>query len=286
MGRLQMNNNYFQEKIKLADDYINSIFKNRGTKIYRAMEYSLTAGGKRIRPLLCMLACEALGGKGEDALPLAAAVEMVHTYSLIHDDLPAMDNDDLRRGVPTNHKVFGEATALLAGDALLTEAFSHIAGAPYSDEIKVKAVLKLATKCGGCGMVYGQVLDMEGVKTFDDLLLMYERKTADLLTAALGLGAIAAGGSGNEFDVYGKALGIAFQIRDDILDVTADEESLGKTCSDRKNKKVTAISFVSFEKAQLMVSNYTKEAIDSIDFIKGRGKNLRELADYLINRQK
>ncbi len=283
-----MNNNfqYIKEKKATADEYINVIFKNRGTEIYRAMEYSLTAGGKRLRPLLCMLACEALGGKGEDALPFAAAIEMIHTYSLIHDDLPSMDNDDLRRGIPTNHKVYGEATALLAGDALLTEAFLVISEAPFSNEIKVKAVRRLASKCGGMGMVYGQVLDMKGTKTFDDLLLMYEKKTSELLSAALGLGALAAGGNGNEFDTYAKSLGIAFQIRDDILDVTANEETLGKSCSDKKNEKITALSFVSVEKAQLMVNGYTDEAKNSIEFTKKNGEQLRLLADYLILREK
>lgn len=283
-----MNNfNYIKEKTKIVDDYINMIFKNRGTKIYRAMEYSLTAGGKRVRPLLCILACEAMGGNCADIMPLAAAVELMHTYTLIHDDLPLMDDDGLRRGIPTNHKVYGEATALLAGDALQTEAFSLIVESQLSDAIKIKAIRKLASKCGGKGLVYGQVLDMKGTKTFDDLLLMYERKTSDLLSAALGIGAIVAGGTGNEFDIYAKALGIAFQIRDDILDATATDEKLGKSCgSDKKNDKTTSISFVSLKKAQLMVAGYTEEAIKSIEFTMKKGEQLRLFADYLINREK
>ena len=274
------------DKIKLADEYICGCFKE-DNPVYNAMNYSLCAGGKRLRPLLCILAAEALGAKAEDALPFAAAIEMVHTYSLIHDDLPAMDNDDLRRGKPTNHKVFGEASAILAGDALLTEAFGVIAKCGAAPERKAAAVLKLSECAGARGMVLGQELDIKGADSLSDVLSVYEKKTSCLLSAALGMGAAAAGGNGNEFDVFANNLGIAFQIKDDILDVTSSEEELGKPIkSDEKNEKHTSLSFMSIDEAQETVSKLTREAIASLDFVGKRGDELKEVALYLIERKK
>ena len=270
----------------IADSYIKELFPESESEILNAMGYSVLAGGKRIRPLMVLLSCEALGGDIKKALPFAAAIEMVHCYSLIHDDLPAMDDDDFRRGKPSNHKVFGEAMAILAGDALLTEAFSEIAKAEVSDTQKIKAVASLSKRAGKDGMVLGQALDMHGCDKFDDLLEIYRRKTGDLLCASLSMGALAAGGKGDEFDEYGEKIGIAFQIKDDILDVTSSEEVLGKPInSDEKNEKKTSLKFISLEKAQEMVKILTDEGKNSLSFLGDGNKKLLEIADYLIFRE-
>lgn len=275
--------NSLSEKIERADLYINNLLG--AGDVYEAMKYSLVSGGKRIRPLLCMLACEAMGTNDKQCMPFAAAIEMVHTYSLIHDDLPAMDNDDLRRGRPTSHKIYGEAMAILAGDALLTEAFRVVAAAPLEDSKKVLAAERLALCAGASGMVLGQALDMGGTKTLEDLFEMYRRKTGALFAAALGMGAIAAGGRGDEFDTFAYFLGIAFQIEDDILDVTQSDKKTGKTAnSDEKNDKKTTLAFLDLDKARETLKDYTKRAIDSIAFTGDRGKPLCELAMYLTQR--
>jgi len=274
------------EKIEYADNYIADLFGKKENDLIESMAYSVLNGGKRIRPLLAILACEAMGGKKEDVMPLASALEMVHCYSLIHDDLPAMDDDDFRRGKPSNHKVFGEATAILSGDALLTYAFELITESNISDSQKIKAVKVLARRAGKDGMVLGQVLDMSGCDTFESLLEIYKRKTSDLLSAALSMGAIAAGGKGNEFDLFGENIGIAFQIKDDILDVTSSSEVLGKPiCSDEKNEKKTSLKFLSIDDAQEMVKNLTNEGKNSLAFLGADGDNLKNLADYLIFRE-
>ncbi len=273
-------------KIEFADKYISEEVTKDNSEIAKAMAYSVLAGGKRIRPLLAILACEALGGKAEVVIPMAAAIEAVHCYSLIHDDLPAMDDDDFRRGKPSNHKVFGEAMAILAGDALLTEAFSLICKAEIPDTQKVKATEILARRAGKDGMVLGQALDMKGTDNLESLLEIYRRKTSDLLCAALSMGALAAGGSGHEFDEFGEKIGIAFQIKDDILDVLSTEEVLGKPiCSDEKNAKKTSLKFISLDEAQKMVSSLSEEGKNSIEFTGKAGDNLRLLADYLIFRE-
>ena len=278
--------NELLEKIKYADNYIADIFKNSDNKLLESMAYSVLAGGKRIRPLMAILGCEALGGEIKDVMPLAAAVEMVHCYSLIHDDLPAMDDDDFRRGKPSNHKVFGEATAILAGDALLTYAFEFISNADISDDKKAKAVKILSQRSGKNGMVLGQILDMSGCDNFELLMEIYRKKTSDLLSAALSMGAIAAGGKGDEFDTFGENIGLAFQIKDDILDVTSSQEVLGKPiCSDEKNEKKTSLKFLSLEDAQKMVEMLTETGKESLDFTLCDGKNLKQLADYLIYRE-
>lgn len=273
-------------KIDFADKYISEEVTKDNTEIAKAMAYSVLAGGKRIRPLLAILACEALGGKAEDVMPMAAAIEAVHCYSLIHDDLPAMDDDDFRRGKPSNHKVFGEAMAILAGDALLTEAFSLVSKALIPAEQKVKATEILAHRAGKNGMVLGQALDMKGTDNLEDLIEIYKRKTSDLLCAALSMGALAAGGNGHEFDEFGEKIGIAFQIKDDILDVLSTEEVLGKPiCSDEKNDKKTSLKFISLDEAQEMVSALSEEGKNSIKFTGKAGENLCLLADYLIFRE-
>ena len=258
-----------------------------------SMLYSANGGGKRIRPTLTIEFCKLFAGDVKAALPLAAAVELVHTYSLIHDDLPCMDNDDMRRGKPTNHKVFGEATALLAGDGLLTLAFSVICSSEeLSSEAKVKAVKMLADFAGANGMIGGQLLDLEAEITppsEERLLKIYELKTGALLRAAAKLGCLAAKITDDavleKADCYAKNIGIAFQIIDDILDVCGDEKTLGKPIgSDEKNGKKTFVSFHGIDESKKIASEMTKEAISAIsDFT--NNEKLVELAEMLLNRQ-
>ena len=257
--------------------------------------YSLFAGGKRIRPLLTLEFCRLFGGTEEAALPFACAVEMIHTYSLIHDDLPCMDNDDLRRGKPTNHKVFGEATALLAGDALLTGAFEVAASNPEVDsETAVSAVRYLASCAGRYGMVGGQIMDLEGEHkklTLDQLLKLHSLKTGALIGAAAVLGVLAAGYTFTDAcmeDVvtYAENIGLAFQIVDDILDRTGDAAALGKNVGvDAEREKNTFLSFYSVEEAQFYANRLTDEAIRAIRKYPG-SDTLCSIAEWLSKRKK
>ncbi len=257
--------------------------------------YSLFAGGKRIRPLLTLEFCRMFGGEDEAALPFACAVEMIHTYSLIHDDLPCMDNDDLRRGKPTNHKVFGESTALLAGDALLTGAFEAAASNTAAGaENSAKAVAYLASCAGRYGMVGGQMMDLEGENrelTLDALIKLHSLKTGALISAAAVLGALAAGVSFGDpcmQDVitYAENIGLAFQIVDDILDQTGDAETLGKNVGvDAEHKKSTFLSFFSVEEAQFYADRLTQEAVNALRKYPDSDA-LRSLAEWLAKRQK
>ncbi|MBU6145496.1 MAG: polyprenyl synthetase family protein [Paenibacillaceae bacterium] len=233
------------------------------THLARAMEYSLHAGGKRLRPMLVLAATAAVGGDVARALPAACAIECVHTYSLIHDDLPAMDDDDLRRGVLTNHKVFGEAMAILAGDALLTHAFYVLATMPdVPDGVIVQLVRLLSTYGGASGMVGGQALDVGGcAPTIDALDAMHQRKTGDLIVCALLMGGCIGGASDAQRDALercGRAMGLAFQIQDDILDVIGDTATLGKRVhSDIANGKRTYATIAGIEQAQETVRTLT-----------------------------
>ena len=240
--------------------------------LQEAMEYSLLAGGKRIRPVLTLETCRMCGGSLQAALPFACGVEMIHTYSLIHDDLPAMDNDDLRRGRPTNHVVYGEATAILAGDGLLTAAFEQLAGAELPAERVVAAVTCLSRCAGPAGMVGGQALDMAGegrALTRKELELLQSLKTGALISAAARLGAIAAGadeGKLRQIDRYAQALGRAFQVRDDMLDVTSSPEELGKNVgSDQVNGKSTFVTALGLEGCAALVEQLTREAVDALE---------------------
>lgn len=277
--------NIYTEKV---NNYLKTIFEDDGkTDLFAAMNYSLMVGGKRIRPMLTLMCCTAMGGREEDALPLAAAIEMVHTYSLIHDDLPAMDDDDLRRGKPTCHKKYDEATAILAGDGLLTDAFAQITGSALSDRQKVAATMLLSRAAGPYGMVLGQALDMNlKDKSADGILDMYSKKTGALLRAAAGLGAIAAGGRGDEFDEYTANIGAAFQIKDDILDMEGNEEELGKPIgSDNKNDKNTIVSAIGIERAKELLAEYTESAISAAGVLPN-SEAFIELAGKLIKRNK
>ncbi len=266
--------------------YLEALISEEGL-LYDAMRYSLLGGGKRLRPQLAMMAAAALGGKEEDALPYGAALECIHTYSLIHDDLPSMDNDDMRRGRPTCHKAFGEATAILAGDGLLTLAFSIAANAPLSEKQNLAAVRVLSESAGAYGMVEGQVLDMTlSSPTAEEILRMYRYKTGALLRAAVSLGAIAAGKEADALDAFATNLGVAFQIQDDILDIEGDAALLGKPVnSDVKNDKNTVISCIGLAKGKEWVRSYTEAAIEALLPLGARGDELRALSEGLIERK-
>lgn len=242
--------------------------------LMQAEQYSLFAGGKRIRPVLTLEFCRMFGGGEEAALPFACAVEMIHTYSLIHDDLPCMDNDDLRRGKPTNHRVYGEAVALLAGDALLTGAFEAAASNTAAGaETSAVAVAYLASCAGRCGMIGGQIMDIEGEGkrlSLDQLLKLHSLKTGALISAACVLGALAAGvrldhPAMEHVVTYAEKVGLVFQIVDDILDRTGDEAALGKRVGvDAEHGKNTFLSFFSPEEAQIYADRLTREATEAV----------------------
>lgn len=261
-----------------------------------SMEYSLEAGGKRIRPTLTLMFSEVCGGTVEQALPFACGIEMIHTYSLIHDDLPCMDDDDLRRGKPSNHKVYGEDIALLAGDALLTNAFATVlseeAVSLVGGEKSAKCGRILATLSGMTGMVGGQVIDLqsEGKKVpIDTIRQMHLKKTSALIKCACMMGAVV--GSNNEehikiAETYGENLGLAFQIMDDILDVVSDEKSLGKPIgSDAENEKSTFVTLLGLDKCYELVNKYTEKAIKSLEGINGDTSQLKVIAVKMSERK-
>ncbi|MBO4401042.1 MAG: polyprenyl synthetase family protein [Selenomonadaceae bacterium] len=260
----------------------------------RAMEYSLLSGGKKLRPVLLMAAADAVNGTGENFLTTASAVEMIHTYSLIHDDLPAMDNDDYRRGKLTNHKVFGEAMAILAGDALLTLAFEVVTRQKNTSYAAILSVIReLSTAAGAGGMVGGQAIDLESEgKTIDMATLrkMHMGKTGALFRAAIRSGAILA--SANRFQLaaltsYAENFGLAFQITDDILDVTGDEKNLGKPVgSDARNKKSTYVTLTSLEAAKKLAGDAVNDAVDALKIFGDEAEFLREMVKYLVERDK
>ena len=276
-----------------VEEYLSGLFQGDapyGT-LREAMRYSVLAGGKRVRPVLTLAFCDALGGDWRKALPFACALELVHTYSLIHDDLPCMDDDDFRRGKPTCHKVFGETMAVLAGDALQPEAFQLIASAPdMTDRQRLDAVLVLAQACGGDGMVAGQVLDVEGRCTVEsEVKLLHSLKTGAMICAAAELGCIAAGGSAKaraKAVEYSKHIGLAFQVRDDMLDVIADETEFGKPVgSDREEGKVTFVDLLGLEQCAAVVEQETALAQKALnDF--GNAEFLNTLARWLADRRK
>ena len=238
--------------------------------LFDAMNYSLQAGGKRLRPVMAFEFCRMCGADWRNAAPLAAAVEMIHTYSLIHDDLPCMDNDDFRRGKPTNHKVYGEAMAVLAGDALLTDAFTVASTAPLQGRHMADAIGILSECAGSLGMVGGQVLDIlseNRALTEQEVLDIQSRKTGALIRAACALGALAGGATEDQFDAacrFAAALGLAFQIRDDMLDVIGTQEEMGKGVGTDETKN-TFVRLYGLEKCEELVQQYTQRAIDALD---------------------
>lgn len=272
------------------ENYLSGCFlEDQPQKIlFESMRYSLLAGGKRLRPVLVFAFCEFCGGDWKTASDFAAAMEMVHTYSLIHDDLPCMDNDDYRRGKLTNHKVYGEAIAVLSGDALLTAAFSFASKAPVSAEIRVRAVQVLSECAGEFGMVGGQILDMDSERrecTEQEVLDIQSRKTGALIRAACQLGVLCGNGTAEQFDAAGKFadhLGLAFQIRDDMLDVIGDAKTLGKAVGVDAAKN-TFVSLYGIEKCEELVLYHTDAAIKAISGEDGNDF-LCELARQLTGR--
>lgn len=262
------------------------------TTLYAAMRYSTMCGGKRIRPFLVIEFCRLLGGDVNAAIPYAIAIEMIHTFSLIHDDLPAMDNDDFRRGKPTCHKVYGEAPALLAGDALIFSAMQAALENPYTDDgNKTRALICLAEAAGADGMCEGQMIDMEcegKTVKFETLLSLHAHKTGALIRAAAKLGAIAANADARQIhtaDVYGEKIGLAFQIVDDVLDRVGDAAKLGKPIgSDAKNQKSTFLSYMSIEDAMAYAGRLTDEAVTTLSEYADT-QILTELARYLLTRK-
>jgi len=266
----------------------------RPATIHKAMRYSLYAGGKRMRPALLLAAAEACGGKDTAALPLACAVECIHTYSLIHDDLPAMDNDDYRRGKLTNHKVFGEAIAILAGDALLTQAFEIAVQAKGWPRYSQRDIIhEISVAAGSRQLIAGQVADLEaeGKKILaDDLKYIHERKTSALLCCATRLGGMSANCSAAQLKAltdFGYHVGLAFQVIDDILDVTQTSEKLGKTAGkDTKAQKATYPSIVGLARSRQIAMQLTDKAFLALKPFKGRAVALEALAEFLLERDR
>ena len=267
---------------------------NPQATIYKAMDYSLHAGGKRIRPVLMLASSELLGAESEKVMPFACALEMIHTYSLIHDDLPCMDDDDLRRGKPTNHKVFGEAIAVLAGDGLLNLAYETILKhSQVSPNMTLAAMSIIAESAGVEGMIGGQVIDLESEgKTVDaiTLMTMHLHKTAALIMAAARVGALLGGGGREDLlavEEFSRYLGIAFQIKDDILDVSGTEENLGKPIgSDGENEKSTFVTIYGLEASEKMLADYTEKAIESLSRFGEKAEFLIGLSKFLLDRDR
>ncbi len=292
---------YLVEKRETIDNALKAYFedseKGPSRDLFRAMKYSLFAGGKRLRPILCIAGAEAVGGDGGKVLPVACALELIHTYSLIHDDLPLMDDDDLRRGVPTNHKVFGEALALLAGDGLLTEAFrimssdgivQHMAPATALQVINI-----IATAAGCAGMVAGQVADIQSEGKEADLELVefiHRHKTGALISASVKCGAMIGGGDMEALSaiaLYGDNIGLAFQISDDLLDLEGDPGVMGKEPgSDQKKGKVTYPGVLGADEARCIQEKLVRDAVTALDVFDYRADPLREIAWYIIKRKK
>jgi len=259
--------------------------------LWRAMRYSLLLPGKRLRPLLTLLACEACGGNPTEALPAACAIEMVHCFSLIHDDLPAMDDDDLRRGQPTNHKVFGEAQAILAGDALLAHAFATITHMQSAETVR-ECTRELAHATGPSGMCLGQSLDMgrEKPTTLDELAFLHCHKTGALILCAVRMGGIVAGANNTKMTAltrYGEALGLAFQITDDLLDATGDKDAAGKHVGkDKDAGKVTYPLLIGVDESKKRAKASIDEAVAAMAIFRAEAEPLREIALALADRRK
>jgi len=282
-----------QKKIDQALDRYLPKENAKPATIHKAMRYSLFAGGKRLRPILTLAAAEACGGKIDRAMPLACAMECIHTYSLVHDDLPSMDNDDLRRGRPTCHKVFGDGIAVLAGDALLTIAFEIVSRAKPASRYNMSILLReLAVAAGSQKLIAGQVADLEGEgKKIDmtGLRYIHENKTAAILTTSVRLGAMSANANPKQLGAitkFGRALGLAFQVIDDILDVTQTSEKLGKSAGkDVAAQKATYPAIIGLEKSRVEAKRLTKEAHTALSIFGKKGDTLHALANYLLERE-
>jgi geranylgeranyl diphosphate synthase, type II len=288
---------YLRTRQKEIDRALDRYLPKGSTKpvtLHKAMRYSLFAGGKRLRPILCLAAAEACRGNIDNALPLGCAIECIHTYSLVHDDLPSMDNDDFRRGRPTCHKVFGEGIAVLAGDALLTIAFEIVSTAKPAPRYDISILLReLAVAAGSQRLIAGQVADLEAegkrVK-LDQLRFIHENKTAAMLKSSVRLGAMSANADARKLSAitrFGERLGLAFQVIDDILDVTQTSEILGKSAGkDVAAKKATYPAVIGLEKSRAEARRLTRQAHDALSvFREGDAETLHGLADYLLERE-
>ena len=291
--------NYIQKKSQVVNDALKSLLQNsqQDQTIHKAMEYSLMAGGKRIRPVLCLAATEAVGGNPNDALTAACAMELIHTYSLIHDDLPAMDNDELRRGKPTCHVAFDEATAVLAGDALLTMAFEILASVPFDKTDQAAKWLQIiriiAIAAGSRGMIQGQMLDIaaEGRRlNVSELESMHTLKTGALIVASLQCGALLADADKDQLrflKTYAGYIGLAFQVADDILNVEGNPEVMGKAVgTDRLNKKNTYPSLLGLDASKQFAQKLIRQALQALEIFDNKADPLRALATYIIERKR
>ena len=294
-----MDKTQWNERIKLIEKaLVEELQEDKALDptLCESMKYSLTAGGKRLRPILVMAAADAIGAKGTDFIHIACAIEMIHTYSLIHDDLPAMDNDDYRRGKLTNHKVYGDGMAILAGDALLTQAFEVMLRQDnLPADVLLKVVREMSIGAGPNGMVGGQAIDLEAEGkqkslSLEELKKMHAGKTGALFRAAIRSGAIIAGASDKELaalTTYADCFGLAFQITDDILDVIGDEAVIGKPVgSDERNDKSTYVSLTSLDEAKKLAADTVAEAVDALEMFGEKATFLRELVEYLLKRNK
>jgi geranylgeranyl diphosphate synthase type II len=291
---------YIREKKGVVDEALEKFLpEHRGpaADVVEAMRYSLFAGGKRLRPILCLAAAQAVGGDESRVLPVACALELIHTYSLIHDDLPVMDDDDLRRGKPTNHKVYGEAVALLAGDGLLTEAFrlmTDMGGLDGEEAVRrLKVIEIVATAAGYQGMVGGQVVDIQsegGEVSLPLVQFIHRHKTAALLTASVTAGGILGGGIEDQIsalNLYGQHIGLAFQISDDILDIEGDSRKMGKSAgSDERKGKLTYPSVLGLDKSKDIQEEMIDSAIGALKGFDREAEPLRQIARYIIERNR
>jgi geranylgeranyl diphosphate synthase type II len=290
-------NAYLSSKRRQINSALDSLFPHVSRKIVSAMKYSLMASGKRLRPILCLAAADTVGGKSKDVIWIACAIEMIHTYSLIHDDLPAMDNDDLRRGKPTCHIAFDEATAILAGDALLTMAFEVLSSIKLTQEIQALDLLHvihtLSTAAGHHGMIEGQMRDIaaEGKSlTLDDLAKMHALKTGALIEASITAGAILGKGNDSQIQqlkIYAKNIGLAFQVTDDILNIEGDPKIMGKNVgSDQIRLKSTYPAVLGMDQSKKFAKKLIEDALKALEYFDNRAHSLRAIAKYVIDRKK
>ena len=290
---------YIKQKNKIIDAALERVLQDSHSSetLVKAMKYSLMAGGKQIRPVLCLAACEAVGGVSEDALTAACALEMIHTYSLIHDDLPAMDDDELRRGKATCHIAFNEATAILAGDALLTLAFEVLSSVQFEDGNQafrwLKVIRLISEAAGYQGMIQGQMLDIasEGIKlSADELETMHRLKTGALIETSLACGALLGGADRRQRDLlndYGRKIGLAFQVADDILNVVGNPELMGKAVgTDRQREKSTYPSVLGIQATREFSKKLVREALQALETFDKQADPLRGIARYIIERNR
>jgi len=288
---------YLEKKKAIVDRFLEKYLPKMAgysPEIIQSMRYTLFAGGKRLRPVLCMASAEAVGGSAQTVLPVACSIEMIHTYSLIHDDLPSMDNDDYRRGKPSNHKVFGEGVAVLAGDALLTEAFCLLSGKipGVSHEKALSIIHAISTATGFRGMIGGQVADLraEGKEVeMEQVNYIHTHKTEALITVSIRSGAIAAGADEEDLKAlseYGRKTGLAFQIADDILDIESSRDILGKnTGSDKGSKKATYPALIGLEESKERMRRLVEKALSDISRFDEKAKPLRMIARFIAERK-